>query len=161
MFSARFEHDEYGKPIPGGAQDILVAFTLNQGRRAEDKPLQMRVRDDATGQWHTHDLRTPKAAEANARELGLHRDRVTGADLLFVAAFPDLLGLIVGVYDSTAPGRIRWADKAELSATGRRAGKWFGMATVGPQPKWTKVVQFPRGVGDEGGAGAAMRCVVS
>jgi arylformamidase len=170
MFSARFEHDEHGKPIPGGPQDILLAFTMNQGRRTGENPLQMRVRDDATGQWHTHDLPTPKVAEANVRELWLHRDRVTGADLLFVAANPSPLGLIAGVFDATAPGRIRWRSEPEITAQGRRGtSKWFGMATVngvlfasdvdavfrrddGPQPKWTKVLQFPRGRGDEGGA---------
>jgi acetyl esterase/lipase len=170
MFSARFEHDAKGKPIPGGPQDILVAFTMNQGRRTGDKPLQMRVRDDATGQWHTHDLPTPKVAEANVRELWLHRDRVTGADLLFVAANPSPLGILAGVFDPAAPGRIRWRSEPEITAQGRRGtSKWFGMTTVngvllasdvdavyrrddGPQPKWTKVLQFPRGVGDEGGA---------
>jgi acetyl esterase/lipase len=170
MFSARFEHDAQGKPIPGGPQDILVAFTMNQGRRAGDKPLQMRVRDDTTGQWHTHDLPTPTVAEANVRELWLHRDRVTGADLLFVAANPSPLGILAGSFDPDAPGRIRWHSEPEITAQGRRGtSKWFGMTTVngvllasdvdavyrrddGPQPKWTKVLQFPRGVGDEGGA---------
>ncbi len=170
MFSARFEHDEHGKPIPGGQQEVLVAFTMSQNRRAGALTLQMRVRDDATGQWHTHDLPTPKVADTNVRELWLHRDRVTGADLLFVAANPSPLGLHTGVYDASVPGRIRWRSEAEFTAQGRRGtSKWFGMTTVngvllasdvdavfrredGPQPKWTKVLQFPRGVGDEGGS---------
>ncbi len=171
MFSARFVNDEHGKPIPGGPQEVLVAFTMSLARRGgEATPLQMRVRDDATGQWHTHDLPTPKVADCNVRELWLHRDRVTGADLFFVAANPSPLGLHTGVFDASAPGRIRWRSEAEITAQGRRGtSKWFGMATVngvllasdvdavfrrddGPQPKWTKVLQFPRGRGDEGGA---------
>ena len=171
MFSARFVNDEQGKPIPGGPQGILVAFTMSLARRGgEVTPLQMRVRDDATGRWHTHDLPTPKVADCNVRELWLHRDRITGADLLFVAANPSPLGLHAGVFDASAPGRIRWRGEPEITAQGRRGtSKWFGMATVngvllasdvdavfrrddGPQPKWTKVLQFPRGRGDEGGA---------
>ena len=74
------------------------------------------------------------------------------------------------MFDASAPGRIRWRSEAEFTAQGRRGtSKWFGMTTVngvllasdvdavfrrddGPQPKWTKVLQFPRGVGDEGGS---------
>ena len=171
MLSARFEHDERGKPIPGGPQDVLVAFTLSLARRGGGStPLQMRVRDDATGQWHTHELSTPRLARSNVRELWLHRDRVTGADLLFVAASPSPLGIYAGVFDASAPGRIRWRSEPELTAQGRRGtSKWFGMATVngvlfasdvdavyrrddGPQPKWMRVLQFPRGALDEGGA---------
>jgi hypothetical protein len=97
MFSARFEHDEQGRPIPGGPQVVLVAFTMNLARRGSNPaPLRMRVRDDATGGWHTHELPTPKVAGANVRELWLHRDCITGADLIFVAASPSPLGLFTG-----------------------------------------------------------------
>lgn len=171
MFSARFEHDEHGKSIAGGPQEVLVAFTMSLARRGgEPTPLQMRVRDDTTGKWQTHDLPTSKVVDSNVREIWLHRDRVTGADLLFVAANPSPLGLLAGVFDASAPGRIRWRSEPEITAQGRRGtSKWFGMATVngvllasdvdsvyrrddGPQPRWTKVLQFPRGKGDEGGA---------
>jgi poly(A) polymerase len=75
-----------------------------------------------------------------------------------------------GNYDPAVPGRIRWKTTPEIAAQGRRGtSKWFGMATVngalfasdvdsvfrrvdGPQPRWVRVLQFPRGVGDEGGA---------
>jgi len=171
MFSARFVNDEHGNPIPGGPQELLVAFTMSLARRGGDPtPLQMRVRDDTSGTWQTHDLPTPNVVDSNVRELWLHRDRVTGDDLIFLAANPSPLGIYSGVYDASVPGHIRWRNEPEITAQGRRGtSKWFGMATVngamlvsdvdavyrsedGPQPKWTKVLQFPRGVGDEGGA---------
>jgi arylsulfatase A-like enzyme/acetyl esterase/lipase len=171
MFSARFERDGTGKPLAGGPKQVLVAFTMNGGRLdGEPTPLQMRVRDDATGKWETVALPTPKVADSNVRELWLHRDAVTGADLLFVCANPSPLGIYRGSFDETAPARIRWHAEPEIKAQGRRGtSKWFGMATVngvllasdvdsvyrredGPNPRWTKVVQFPRGVGNEGGA---------
>lgn len=170
MFSARFVNDEHGKPIASGPQEVLVAFTMSLARgMREPGPLPMRVRDDATGRWQTVALPTPKVAGSNVRELWLHRDSVTGADLIFVAANPSPLGIYAGIYDPAAPGRIRWRSEPEITARGQRdAGKWFGMATVngvlfasdvntvyrrvdGPQPRWLNVLQFPR-VGDEGGA---------
>jgi len=171
MFSARFETDGDGKPIPGGPKEVLVAFTMNIGGRSGTEALQVRVRDDETGVWRTHDLPTPRVPKANVREVWLHRDRVTGADLLFVAASPSPLGILIGSYDEEAPGGIRWQTEPEIVSKGRRGtGKWFGMATVngvllaadldtvyrrqdGPEPTWTEVAAFPRGVGDEGGAG--------
>ena len=170
MFSARFENDGDGQPIEGGPQEILVAFTMNLAGRRGTEPLQMRVRDDATGQWLTVDLPTPKVAGSNVREVWLHRDSVTGADLLFVGANPSPLGIFSGSYDPDAPSRIRWNATPEITAPGRRGtSKWFGMASVngamfasdvdsvfrrvdGPRPRWVRVLQFPRGVGDEGGA---------
>jgi hypothetical protein len=170
MYSARFVNDGDGRPIAGGPQEVLVAFTMSLGRKSrEPGPLQMRVRDDATAKWLTVDLPTAKVADSNVRELFLHRDSVTGADLLFVGANPAPLGLIAGRFDATAPGRIRWSATPEFTSPGRRGmSKWFGMATVngvlfasdafnifrrvdGPQPKWVKVLEFPR-AGDEGGA---------
>ena len=170
LFSARFENDGDGQPIAGGPQEILVAFTMSLAGRRGKFPLQMRVRDDATGRWLTVDLPTPKVAGSNVREVWLHRDSVTGADLLFVGANPSPLGIFAGSYDPAAPGRIRWNTTPEIAAQGRRGtSKWFGMATVngalfasdvdsvfrrvdGPRPRWVRVLQFPRGVGDEGGA---------
>jgi len=95
------------------------------------------------------------------REMIVHRDRVTGADLLMVAASPEPLGIYSGAYDASSPDGMRWSDEPEVSAQGRRDGasKWFGMAVVngfllaantrdiyrrvdGPQPRWVKVAEF-------------------
>ncbi len=86
LFSARFQNDGDGRPSEGGPQEILVAFTMGLAGRRGEMPLQMRVRDDATARWLTVDLPTPKVAGSNVREVWLHRDSVTGADLLFVGA---------------------------------------------------------------------------
>lgn len=169
LLSARFENDASGNPIPGGPKEILVAFTMRTHER-ESSNLQARIRDDATGRWETIDMPVPTAEQPNVRALHLHRDSVTGADLLIVAANPSPLGIITGTWDAEAPGGIRWNPVPEITAQGRRgASKWFGMATVngtlfasdvnavyrrldGPEPRWIEVLQFPRGAGDLAGA---------
>ncbi|MCC6699793.1 MAG: hypothetical protein IT365_29490 [Candidatus Hydrogenedentes bacterium] len=134
MFSARFVNDEHGEPIASGSQDVLPAFTMSLARgTCERGPLQIRVRDDATGRWQTVALPTPKVAGSNVRELWLHRDahNVTGADLIFVAANYSPLGIYPVVYDPAARGRVRWRREPKITVRGQRdANKWFGMATV-------------------------------
>jgi hypothetical protein len=61
-------------------------------------------------------LAAPKTATTRlqqVRALGFHRDRRTGVDMVFVGQSP--YGIYSGVYDRTAPGRIRWSSKPELN----------------------------------------------
>ena len=51
---------------------------------------------------------------ATTRSLGLHRDKVTGIDRIFAGNRP--LGVMSGVYDPAARGRIRWEKSAEVEA---------------------------------------------
>jgi len=74
-------------------------------------PAEVFCRDDATGEWSASVV--GKAASATTtRSLGLHRDKVTGIDRIFAGNRP--LGVISGVYDPAAPGRIRWDKSAEV-----------------------------------------------
>lgn len=168
LYSARFVNDASGKPIPDGPVDVLVAFTMKL-EGAGQSSLQARIRNDDTDKWLTVDLPVQGASKPNVRDAYLHRDSVTGADLLFVAANPSPLGLITGVYNANAPGGIRWSSEPEITARARRGtSKWFGMAVVngillasdanivyrridGAKPEWVEVLEFPR-AGDEGGA---------
>ena len=90
-----------------------VTFLLAVPDVTRGKPTQVFCRDDATGEWSASTLGT--GAEASmTRSLGLHRDKVTGIDRVFAGNRP--LGVISGVYDPAAPGRIRWDKSAEFAA---------------------------------------------
>ena len=161
MSSVRFEFNMKGERIPDGPVEVLVAFTLQLGQ--EESALQARILDDSTGKWLTVDLPTPHAVSPNVRCMAIHRDQKTGVQYLFVGASPDPLGIVKGVYDPEATGKIRWFPEVELvsnSASKRGSrGKWFGMASVdgklfvssarqifrridGPQVRWVKVGHF-------------------
>jgi acetyl esterase/lipase len=168
MCSARFERGSDGTPIKGGPVEILVAFTLRMARDGESV-LQARIRDDQAGRWLTVDLPLPATEKPNVRVLRMHRDKVTGADMLMVGASPSPLGIIGGTYDPSAKGNIRWGTESETTSAARTGGsKWFGMGVAngvlfasdahviyrrvdGPKPTWKTVAEFPR-VSDAQGA---------
>ncbi len=127
MESVTFANGAGGSPIPGGPVTMLVAAT-NQNLTDPGKPVQARTRDDATGRWTSAPVSIHTSAISQVREIGAHRDAVTGADLVFLAASPAPLGIYSGVYDATATGRIRWNPIPEVPASSDRdKEKWFGM----------------------------------
>jgi hypothetical protein len=74
-------------------------------------PVEIFCRYDETGKWVPSTLGTGAAYETT-RAIGLHRDRVTGIDRVFAGS--DKLGVIGGVYDPAAAGRIRWEPSPEM-----------------------------------------------
>jgi hypothetical protein len=119
------------------------------------------VRDDATNKWITTDLIKYPAGSylATIRAIGTHKDRITGVDHVFVA----ILGIIYsGVYDSTAPGQIRWESKPELvnvddrlMSFGECNGELYAAIKPaiykridGPTPTWEKVYEYTTFAGD-------------
>lgn len=97
----------------GRGQAIAPVTLLLTAPDVKSGPVQVFCREDATGDWAASTLGTTTKA-TNTRSLGLHRDQVTGIDRIFAGNRP--LGVVSGVYDSTAPGRIRWDKAAELQA---------------------------------------------
>jgi hypothetical protein len=81
--------------------------------------LQVFCRDDATGNWFPSVAGT---AGVSIRAFGLHRDKVTRIDRIFAGGTK---GVISGVYDQTAPGRIRWDKSAELENPAGERGMGF------------------------------------
>jgi hypothetical protein len=76
------------------------------------------TRDDATGAWSAVTLAQDRPASnflPQIRSFATHRDRVTGADLVFAGEMPR--GIFAGSYDPTARGRIRWRLAPELDAS--------------------------------------------
>jgi hypothetical protein len=72
------------------------------------------ARDDATGAWSALPLPVRRVSSGiqQVRALALHRDRQSGADLVFVGN--DRFGVFSGSYDRTAAGGIRWSAAPEL-----------------------------------------------
>jgi hypothetical protein len=58
------------------------------------------------------------------RSFGHHRDRATGADLVFAG---DTVGIFSGSYDPTVAGRIRWNTTPELDTEGIKADAFPGL----------------------------------
>ena len=99
-----FSTDARGKAI-APVSLLLAAPDVKRG------PFKIYCREDATGEWSASVLGTDTEA-ANVRAIGLHRDRVTGIDRIF--AGHNKLGVVGGVYDPAAPGRIRWEKSGEV-----------------------------------------------
>ena len=99
-----FSTDANGKGI-GPVELLLAAPDVAHG------PVEIFCRDDETGKWVPSTLGTAAAYETT-RAIGLHRDSVTGIDRVFAGT--NKLGVIGGVYDPAAAGRIRWEAAPEL-----------------------------------------------
>jgi hypothetical protein len=74
-------------------------------------PLQVFCRDDATGNWSASVLEKV-TGQSSVRAMGLHRDKITRIDRIFAGSNK---GVVAGVYDPAAPGRIRWDSAAEVA----------------------------------------------
>jgi hypothetical protein len=101
------------------------------------------------------------------RSLGVHRDSITGVDLVFAGTDPR--GIFSGTYDAGAPGRIRWTSSPELDIATLDAASFPGLSerlrvtsfaecngllyaavgqqiferSDGPQPRWRVIYTSP------------------
>lgn len=152
--SVTFTTDATGKAIP--PRDVLV-LGVNRARvRGGQTPAIIFIRDDATGKWIERTLGmsdTTKWAVA-VRSMGFHRDRVTGADILFLGVGPGA-GIYTGVFDANAPGGVRFNTEPEFRPVQSQRVMDFCVvngtlyaatqkvlykrAQDGPQPKWVEV----------------------
>jgi poly(A) polymerase len=113
-FTTNGKGDALAQPV-----SLLLASTYegNGGRG-----ITLFTRDDATGSWEKSKIisgDTGKRGEGNSvRAMRVYRDKVTGVDRLFVSI--GVLGIFSGVYDSAAPGRIRWDGVSESGAVATR-----------------------------------------
>jgi hypothetical protein len=124
--------------------------------------VQIFSRDDTSGTWVPMNF-AEASKYSTTRALGLHRDKTTGVDRVF--AGNDQLGVLSGVYDSHAAGRIRWELTAELDVpAGHRVmgfcncdGVFFCattcnifMRTDGHSPSWKRVYSRPEEIAPVG-----------
>jgi hypothetical protein len=112
LASVTFTTDGAGSALPQPVSVLLAStWDLTGASRVF-------ARDDANGTWSATTLaHDPTAADflPQIRSFGTHRDRVTGIDLVFAGQMPH--GIFAGHYDTTVPGRIRWAAAPELDAS--------------------------------------------
>ncbi len=111
--SVTFRTDSAGKPLPKPVNLLLASTHTPFPDHVE---VSLFSRDDATGHWTRSAVYSgPKAetrGEMSVRAMAVHRDKVTGVDRLFLTI--GTLGIFSGVYDQTAPGKVKWAAKPEF-----------------------------------------------
>ena len=148
--SLTFTTDGSGKaieptPILFAAPDTIIGGTI-----------QIFSRDDKAGEWTPMSFGEAAGGHGTTRAMGLHRDRKTGIDRVF--AGNNLRGILSGVHDPKAPGRIRWGQKPEFDVpAGERVMGFcdcngvFYCATTrailmrddGPSPTWKQIYSRP------------------
>ena len=72
------------------------------------------ARNDQTGKWEpslVHSSHGNFGEDYSIRAIHVHRDRVTGVDMVFATI--GVKGIFSGVYDPEAPGRIKWNGPPE------------------------------------------------
>jgi len=112
LAEADFATDGTGARLPRPVE-LLLASTWDLTGAAR-----VFTRDDTTGTWSGVTLAQDRPAPdflPQIRSFGTHRDRVTGADLMFAGEMPR--GIFAGSYDPTAAGGIRWNTEPELNAS--------------------------------------------
>jgi hypothetical protein len=112
LAEASFATDGSGASLPRPVS-LLLASTWDLTGAAR-----VFTRDDATGRWSAVTLAQDRPAHdflPQIRSFGMHRDRVTGVDLVFAGEMPR--GIFAGTYDPAAPGQIRWSAAPELDAS--------------------------------------------
>jgi hypothetical protein len=106
---AAFATDGSGRPLSAPVR-ILVASTWDLSGTSR-----VYARDDATGNWSAATLAQDRPDPnflPQIRAFGTHRDRTTGADLVFAGQDPK--GIFSGAYDPATTGHIRWSATPEL-----------------------------------------------
>jgi len=115
--------------------------------------------DDDTGRWSETEL-----PRTSYRALTLYRDPITGVDRIFAggAGYEDKSGhrpggIFSGVYDPSAPGRIRWSETAEFTGFGDRVVAFadcnghlyfsskpgiYERTTNGSHPVWSEIYSY-------------------
>lgn len=164
--SVTFTRHESGKPLPR-PQNLLVmaagAYTQKHG------VVSAWVRDDAAGTWNHGIVKHGSRAGGTRwipRDMEVHRDRVTGAERLFLLIGNP--GIISGVYDASQPTKIRWDEKVEFPASGSFTTRPLGIVEAngslffsvggvvyrrvdGPSPTYTEMLNLGDGVNTDVG----------
>ncbi len=113
--------DGHGVALPA-ARSLLLASTWDlTGTRS------VFARDDATGGWSATALAQDRPRPGflpQIRAIAGHRDRRTGADLVFAG---DSAGIFAAGYDSGA-SVLRWGDAPELPLAGLASDQFPGLA---------------------------------
>jgi acetyl esterase/lipase len=169
MEPVTFTTDHAGKPLPKPVRLLLADAGLELERRGG--PLSVWVRDDAANNWVESRV-TDRSKRAYIRAFGFQRDSVTGVEHVFAGTGAG--EVFAGVYDTDAPGRIRWNPTPEYAnpdfdGTAFRRCQGFCIANGkayasispslverkdGTKPSWVEVFRWKP---QEGRAGQGLR----
>ena len=109
--SVTFSHDASGERLPEPKNLLVMAAGANFERGGA---VSAWVRDDVKGTW-IHTLVRHGSSNGGVRwvprDMEVYRDKVTGVEHLFMSLGNP--GIVSGVYDPAAPGKIRWARNLE------------------------------------------------
>ena len=107
-----FKTDGKGKRLRRPVSFLVTGNYFQMGHRTVG--VRCFARDDKTGEWESsliHSSRGNFGEDYSIRAIHVHRDRVTGVDMVFATI--GVKGIFSGVYDPSAPGRIRWNKEPE------------------------------------------------
>jgi len=107
-----FTTDYQGNKLPQPVS-MLVASSIDYANKGQ----WVWTRDDKTGVW-TKTLVAKTDAVQYGRSFGLHKDKMTGIDCLFVGTSTQQI--YRGSYDPNAPGKIRWEGNPEFAANAEK-----------------------------------------
>ncbi|MBN8457254.1 MAG: carboxylesterase family protein [Verrucomicrobia bacterium] len=168
MEPVTFTTDGVGKKLAQPVELLLADAGLNEAHN-RGGPLSVWVRDDDNQQWVESRV-ADSSKRAYIRAFGQQRDTVTGVDHVFAGTGAG--EVFSGVFDPTAPGRIRWNPKPEYAnpdfdgGAFRRcqgfcvaSGKAYASISPslverkdGPNPVWHEVFRW-KPTGDRAGQG--------
>jgi len=124
--SIRFTRDGQGRELPQPIQLLVMAAGAHPGRQGV---VSVWVRDDDTATWrHTIVLRGLRTGDMRyiPRDMEVYQDKVTGLERLFLLCGNS--GIMSGVYDASATGKIRWDQQVEFPREQTLATRPLGIA---------------------------------
>ena len=158
--SLTFTADAKGRPL-GKPVSLLAAAEYSPKPKLVE--INFFSRNDTTGEWEKTTVYSgPRPADLedrSCRAMRVYRDRVTGIERVFLSL--GKLGVISGVYDPRAPGKVRWDPEPESPSVETRvlaiieandslffsAGRKIYRRIDGASPSWKLVHdlsdQFP------------------
>ncbi|MBB6430725.1 CubicO group peptidase (beta-lactamase class C family) [Algisphaera agarilytica] len=139
-------------------RSVLLLGVNRQRVRGAKTPAVVFVKDDQTDAWveHTIGLSDTEKWAVGVRSMGFHRDKVTGADKVFLGIGPGA-GVYSGTWDARDGGSIRWSREPEFKPAAQQRVIGFTVCddvlyaatqrilyrrhTDGPEPRWETVLE--------------------
>ena len=160
LYSFVFLRDYQGNSIANAT--ILFAGATRNYAGLGSGPATVFIRNDATNNWIQYNfpqITSHPFGYTQIRSMGLHRDKVTGVDIVFAGANPAPTGIYAGRYNATVTGKIQWDTTPEFTPPGYQRIMGFAvcndtlyMATqrqiykridgVNPPQRWVEVLDL-------------------
>jgi hypothetical protein len=109
--SVTFRTDGAGNTLPNPVNLLLAGAFSPSPKRIQ---VSLFTREETTGKWTQSTVYSGEKKQGerySVRAMCVHRDKVTGADRLFLTI--GTLGIFSGVYDETAAGKVKWSPESE------------------------------------------------